>query len=217
MSSISSDAERVPERAFVVVVGVDLRDQDSSGYAFDQAMRMASRIDRSEAHVVYVVPDDVDDEHVHEFVGLLELYVSEKAAVLGMRGPRRGGIHVRRGDSADGISQLASDVGADMIVVGTKAPHLSSLWGSTARRVMTATSCPVFVAGPKPKPQPSHIITIEPPCPDCVERRFETQGRTWWCDRHSERHHLRHHHVYSYQAAFPFAQHDSEVMPTGTD
>lgn len=202
---------------FVVVVGVDLRDQNSSGYAFDQAMRMASRIAGSEVHVVYAV-DELDDEKAREAVQLLELYVSEKSSALGVHGPRRAGIHVRRGDGAGAIAQLAADVAADVIVVGTRGAHLSSFWaGSTAERVMAATACPVFVAGPRPPPQPSHVITIEPPCPDCVQKRSATKGIVWWCDRHSENHHLHRHHVYSYQADFPFAEHDSEVTATGTD
>jgi len=219
MSATSSSTPGTQERPFVIVVGVDLKDQDSSGYAFDQAMRMASRIGSSEAHVVYVVAKDVKNDALQGIVELLELYVAEKAAALEVRGPKLAGIHVRRGDAANGIGQLASDVRADMVVVGTRrAPHLSNLWlGSTAERVMASTSCPVFVAGPRPKPQPTHVITIEPPCPDCVQERFASHGRTWWCQRHSEHHHLRHHHVYSYQAEYPFAAHDSTVTSTGMD
>jgi nucleotide-binding universal stress UspA family protein len=205
------------DHPFVIVLGIDLRDQDSSGYAFDQAMRMASRIAGSEAHVVYAV-DEPNDQKLHETVELLELYVSEKSSALGIRGPRRAGIHVRRGDAAKAIVQLATDMAADLIVVGSRGNHISSLWlGSTAGRVMAQTSCPVFVAGPKPKPQPSQVITIEPPCPDCIQKRFETQGSRWWCERHSENHHLHRHHVYSYHMDFPFAEHDSEVTAIGTD
>lgn len=219
MSPTSNSAAGTQQRPFVIVIGLDLKDQDSSGYAFDQAMRMASRIASSEAHVVYVVAEDVKNDSLQGIVELLELYVAEKAAALGVRGPTRAGIHVRRGDPAKGIGQLASDVGADMVVVGArKGPHLSGVWlGSTAQRVMSATTCPVFVAGPRPKPQPSHVITIEPPCPDCVQERFASQGRVWWCQRHSEHHHLRQHHVYSYQAEYPFAAHDSTVTSTGMD
>jgi len=210
--------ESAMSRPFVVVVGVDLRDQDSSGYAFDQAVRIASRVGGSEAHVVYVV-DDRKDENVSELAHLLQLYISDKAAALGLRGPQRAASHIRRGDAAKGIAQLASDLGADMIVVGTRRmPQLGRAWvGSTAERIMAVTECPVFVAGPKPKPQPSHVITIEPPCPQCVTARFSTRGGTWWCDRHAQPHHLNRHHVYSYTSEYPFAAHDSAVTSTGTD
>lgn len=206
------------DRPFVMVIGLDLRDQDSSGYAFDQAMRIAARIERCETHVVYVMPEETTDEGLREGIKLTQLYVSDKAAALGVNAPRRAAIHVRCADPAHGIAQLASDVHADLIVVGTRPSHVSKLWvGSTAERVMASTPCPVFVAGPRPKPHPSHVITIEPPCPDCVQQRFVTQGRAWWCERHSQSHHLHRHHVYSYQVDFPFATHDSTVTSTGTD
>jgi nucleotide-binding universal stress UspA family protein len=213
-----SNQENAGDRPFVMVLALDLADQDSSGYAFDQAMRIASRIDRNDVHVLYVMAEDATPERVRESAELLQLYVAEKAAALAMRGPQRAGIHVRCGDSAKEIAQLSADIGADMIVVGAgKAAHLSGLWlGSTAERVMAVSPLPVFVAGPRPKPRPSHVIVIEPPCPDCVQQRLATQGRVWWCERHSENHHLRRHHIYSYQSDFPFAQHDSAILPTGT-
>lgn len=207
------------ERPFVLVLGLDLADQASSGFAFDEALRMASRIAGSQMHVVYVVAPETTAEAAHEAAGLLRLYVSEKAEAMSERGPQRAGIHVRQGDAAKEIAQLATDVGADVIVVGThKPPHLKNLFvGSTAERVMATATCSVFVAGPRPRPEPSHVIVIEPPCPDCVRERMATQGRAWWCARHSEHHHLRRHHVYSYHSELPFGEHDSEVTATGTD
>ncbi len=204
---------------FTVVVGLDLTDQESSGYAFDQALRIAARIPDSEMHCVYVVTDDTSAAKADEATALLRLYVSEKAHAIGVGGPGRAGIHVRRGDAAHEIAKLAADVGADMIVVGTrKAPHLRSLLlGTTAERVMASSKCPVFVAGPRPRTSGPEPIVIDPPCPDCVAQRFATSGREWWCERHSEHHRLRRHHVYSYQASFPFSTHDSEVAATGVD
>ena len=58
----------------------------------------------------------------------------------------------------------------------------------------------------------AHVIVIEPACPACVQARFETRGRSWWCARHSESHAvMRHHHLYSYDSGLPFAEHDYEV------
>jgi nucleotide-binding universal stress UspA family protein len=205
-------------RPFTLVLGLDLADQESSGYAFDQAMRIASRVVGSDLHVVYAVADDVSAEKAQEAVELLRLYVAEKASALAMGGPRRAGIHIRRGDSAREIGRLAEDIGADMIVVGTRRAHLASLWeASTAERTMAVTTCPVFVAGPRPQPHPSRSIVIEPPCPDCVQQRFATHGRTWWCARHSEPHHLRRHHIYSYQADLSFSAPDAAVTMKGTE
>jgi nucleotide-binding universal stress UspA family protein len=207
------------ERPFLLVLGLNLADQESSGYAFDQAIRIASRIPCGETHIVHVLDPQTTDEASAEAAGLLQLYVSEKLAALDVSAPRQVGLHVRRGDAAREIAQLAADLGADMIVVGSHKPiQLKSLFvGSTAERVMATATCPVFVAGPRPRPQPPHVIVIEGPCPDCVVQRAATAGRSWWCARHSENHHLRRHHIYSYRHDMPFAEHDSEVSPTGVD
>jgi nucleotide-binding universal stress UspA family protein len=202
---------------FTLVIGVDLADTNTSGFVLDQAARISARIPDSRIHVLYVVGADVPEEGARQGVGLLQLYVTEKAACLRELAQQAVGIHVRRGDAAHEIARLAGDVGADMIVVGAhKAPHLKNLFiGSTGERLMSIATCPVLVAGPRPQPHPAHVIVIDPPCADCIEARAVSQGRTWWCARHSEPHHLRRHHIYSYQSGLPFAEHDSEVTATG--
>jgi nucleotide-binding universal stress UspA family protein len=192
------------KRPFVLTLGLDLKDTESSGFAFDQAAHVASRIPQSQLQVVYVLPKDAKADVSREAAGLLKLYVSEKWAALGMPSAQIFGVHVRLGDPAREITQFAAEVAADIIVVGShKHPHLKAIFmGSTAEHVMAAAKCPVFVAGPKPTPVPSHVIVIDPPCPDCVKRRAETAGREWWCARHSEHH--AHGHVYSYQSELPF-------------
>jgi nucleotide-binding universal stress UspA family protein len=218
-SAMSNRPAATGKRPFVLVLGVNLADQESSGHAFDQAIRIASRIPCSEMHVVHVLQPETTDEKAQEAAGLLKLYISEKIATLDISGPQGTGLHVRRGDAAREIAQMGVDLSADMIVVGTRGPlHLKNLFvGSTAERVMATATCPVFVAGPRPRPQPSHVIVIDGPCPDCVQQRAATAGRTWWCARHSERHHLRRHHIYSYSTHLPFAEHDSEVSAIGSD
>jgi nucleotide-binding universal stress UspA family protein len=201
-------------KPFVLVVGLDLADTASGGFALDQAARIAMRIPGSQMHVVHVRADERSAKgNSNETAGLLRLYVQEKATELGGLARQSVGIHVRLGDSARELAQLATEVGADLIVVGThKAPHLKSLFvGSTAAHLMAAAHCPVVVAGPRPKAEPSQTIAIESPCPDCLQMRSSTVGRTWWCPRHAESHHLHDHHVYSYQEELPFAEHDSEV------
>ncbi len=218
LQTMSQDPNTAAARPFVLVLGLNLDDQDASGFALDQATRIGSRIPGSHLHIVHVAALETSPEASHETAGLLRLYVADKVNALGVGGPEKVGLHVRKGDPAREIAQLATDVGADLIVMGTHKPiHLKSLFvGSTAERVMATATCPVFVAGPKPRPEPSHVIVIEPACPDCLQRRAATDGRSWWCARHSENHHLRRHHVYSYQSELPFAEPDAEVDVSGS-
>jgi nucleotide-binding universal stress UspA family protein len=214
MSNVTPLSPRQSDRPFVLVVALDLADTASGGYALGQAMRIAGRVPGSQLHVLHVSIDDVKSDTL----GLLQHYVSGKATEVG--GPTQQtvavhvAVHVKSGDPAREIAQLATDLSADMIVVGThKAPHLKNLFvGSTAERLMAVATCPVMVAGPRPTPQPSHVIVIEAACADCVQARHDTRGASWWCARHSESHSvMRHHHLYSYESGLPFASHDYEV------
>jgi nucleotide-binding universal stress UspA family protein len=212
-----SDVTKSGDRAFVLVVPLDLADTASGGYALDQALRIARRIPDSRLHALHVTDKDVQDETL----GLLRHYVEEKARALGGCERQSAAVHVRKGDPAREIAQLAVDLDADLIVVGThEALQLKTLLvGSTARRVMANATCPVVVAGPRPPPQPPHVIFIDGPCPDCVQERVATRGRAWWCARHAEPHPVlhRHHHIYSYDSELPFGTHDSAVSATGVD
>ena len=212
-----SNSIATTDKAFVLVVGLDLADTETSGYALDQTARIAMRIAGSEMHLVHVLAQGATPDEVREAAGCLERYMTAKATQLGGLARQRVGVHVRSGDAGHEIAQLASEVNADLVVVGTHrhARVKQLLLGSTAEHVMTTATCPVFVAGPRPRAMPSHLIVIDPPCPDCVETRQATKGLAWWCARHSVNHHLRGRHHYSYQTELPFATHDSEVSATG--
>jgi nucleotide-binding universal stress UspA family protein len=211
-----STTDTSPGGAFVLVVALDLADTASGGYALDQALRIARRIPGSQMHVLHVSVLDPQ----RETLGMLRHYVEEKAIALGGCDRQFIAVHIRKGEPGREIAQLASDVEADLIVVGThKAPQLRKMFvGSTAERVMATAACPVVVAGPRPKPKQSEIIVIEGPCAACVQARLETRGSAWWCARHAEHHPvLRHHHLYSYHSELPFSEHDSEVSAKGVD
>ncbi len=202
-----------PQSPFVLTLGLDITDTASSGFAFDQAALIASRVVRSRMHVVYVLGAGAGADVSREADGLLNRYVSEKWAALGRETSQVFGVHVRRGDAAREIAQLAAEVSADLIIVGNhKVPHLKTIFmGSTAARVMAAATCPVLVAGPRPQPTPTHMIVIDPPCGACVERRAASNGRAWWCERHSQRPPVVGGQVYSCQTELPSGHHDIEV------
>jgi nucleotide-binding universal stress UspA family protein len=211
MSNVTSN-----DLPFVLVVALDLADTASGGYALDHALRIARRIPGSQLHALHVCTLDAKPQTL----GLLRHYVEEKATEIGGCEQQSVAVHVRKGDPGREIAQLAAEVGADLVVVGThKAVRLKKLFiGSTAERVMAHATCPVVVAGPRPQPHPRHVIVIDGPCPECVSTRVETRGTSWWCARHAEHHSVLHrHHLYSYHSELPFGEHDSEVSPTGAD
>jgi nucleotide-binding universal stress UspA family protein len=201
-----------PPSSFAIVVG--LKFSEGGTYAFDQAARLARHIPSASIHLVHVFESSLSKEESVAMTQHLELYATEKAASLGGFPGRMTGIHLRTGDPAKAIVQLASEVDAELIVLGSEK-HATKSWftAPTAEKVIFAAPCPVLVAGPKPLEAASTEPVIEPPCADCVATRRSTGGQHWWCARHSE--HARSIHTFSYQREFPFATHDSQLGPTG--
>jgi nucleotide-binding universal stress UspA family protein len=214
--STTEDTMNDHAHAFTLAVGNDFT--EASGFAFDQAARVARRIPGSAVHVVHVVEVGASAEAAKQLANQLRLYVEEKVMALGGLEQQAVGIHVRCGKPARELAQFCKDAGADLLIVGArKGPHLKQLvLGSVAERLLLASPCPVFVAGPTPATQDdAHEPAIEPACPDCLQTRRKTTGRDWWCTRHA-RHHA-HAHSYSFRRELPLRTHDSAVIPTGVD
>lgn len=108
--------------------------------------------------------------------------------------PQRHG-HVVAGHPVTRILQLATDLEADVLVIGTHDPskveHL--LFGSVASELARKAPCPVFVVRAKRHAHPD-VTEILPPCPDCLAARAASRGQRMWCERHSEHH--PHAHTY---------------------
>ena len=115
--------------------------------------------------------------------------------------------HLTVGEPGREILQLANDLEADMIVVGTHAKKAIErmLVGSVSVSVVKKAHCPVVVARPKDyaageernetREIAEKVPEIEPPCPKCVETQRATKGRELWCEAHAGRHaHARLHY-----------------------
>jgi hypothetical protein len=91
------------------------------------------------------------------------------------------------------IAQLASDLEADLVVVGTHGRRGASrlLLGSVAEGVVRLAPCAVLVVRPKAPPD-VEAPKIEPPCPRCLEARRASGGKELWCEQHQQRHGRRH-------------------------
>jgi nucleotide-binding universal stress UspA family protein len=180
----------------VVVVGIDYSEPAL------QALKRAVDFARHGAlHVVHVVdalppsPMLVTSVPTAESLEIarrdLRAWVDEQIALFA---ERDGSLHLSRvfthvatGAPGVAVAQLASDLEADLIVVGThgRRGFQRLLLGSVAESVLRLAQCPVFVE--RPKGGTSEVPVIEPACPVCVETRKASGGERLWCDQHSQR------------------------------
>jgi nucleotide-binding universal stress UspA family protein len=181
-------------RPRVVVAGVDF--SEASINALKEASLLVEGSKSSELHVVHVLPAALPPPVMAGGVGselLLVGTIEEATKALEVAlAPYRGGDarvigHVRVGRPDQEIAQVASDVGADLIVVGTAGKRgLERLMlGSVAESLVKHAHCGVLVHRPRAVPA---WELIEPPCRDCLAVRQVTGRATLWCERHSERH-----------------------------
>jgi nucleotide-binding universal stress UspA family protein len=116
--------------------------------------------------------------------------------------PGKLSTHVAAGSPWKQILQVAIDVQADVVVVGThgRAGVRRLVVGSVAETVVRKASCPVLVVREKDY----HALVppeIEPACPECVAEQQRSGGVHLWCSRHGERH-PRAHLYYEVPASF---------------
>jgi nucleotide-binding universal stress UspA family protein len=206
-------------KPYLILVGVDY--STPSEVALERALELAAATPNGEVHVVHVAlaSDDVsaselpgDDASHHTPDGPLVDTQAEKqlatyvAVSVGAFEKKRSGAatsavrvvsHLRAHAPAHQIAQLASDLEADLVVVGMHGRGGVSRFflGSVAESVARLAPCPVLVF--RPKGLPPEYPRIEPPCARCVDARFASRGDVFWCEQHRVRHGQRHvyHHA----------------------
>ena len=204
----STQASANPGKPYVIVVGVDR--SEMSELAIQEALSLAAAKPYAEMHLVNVVPaygpqatytlsNDTSDSElisVDEAQRRFGAYADQALRRFTERhaGKHLGRVitHLRFDAIADQIAQLAADLEADLIVVGTHGRRGLSrlLLGSSAEATVRLAPCPVMVVRPKALPEPAP--RIEPPCPRCIEARRVSAGVELWCEQHRERHGQRH-------------------------
>ena len=87
------------------------------------------------------------------------------------------------------VVQLATNLDADMVVIGTHDfTGLERFFlGSRAELITRAAPCPVLIVRRKAVHR-SEVPEILPPCPDCVNEQRASSGARLWCARHGEHH-----------------------------
>jgi nucleotide-binding universal stress UspA family protein len=189
---------------YTIVVGVDF--EPDGDRAFDAAVELAAARGGAEIHVVYVdtdlaprvTPLDAGitgyeaqlDKRTTTALDSLEQLCTARIDAMVERGInlQSEGItaHFRVGRPAEQLVQLAADLDADLIAVGTHGRKgvQRMLLGSVAATVLRIARCPVYVVRAKDHEELGEIPAIEPACPDCVIARKETAGAEYWCERH---------------------------------
>jgi nucleotide-binding universal stress UspA family protein len=144
-----------------IVVGVDLA--ETGDHALREALRLARYLPNSELHVTYVIwtepklndatrisqmadelPKRMEDLRAHLKTASAAPWVAESLTQDAV-------LHVRLGSPAQALVQVAVDVEADMIVVGThgRAGAEKLMLGSVAQELTRIAPVPVLVARPK--------------------------------------------------------------------
>jgi nucleotide-binding universal stress UspA family protein len=198
------------EKPYVIVVGTDY--SPASELALERAFELAAGRARAEVHVVNVVrlygaqalidvptdPSGFASVSVADARQQLGAYVEKRwdafAEQHGAAKPSgvRVVSHLRLEAQAEEIAQIAADLEADVVVVGTHGRRgiARLLLGSVAEAVVRLAPCPVLVV--RPKALPEQVPRIEPPCPACLEARRASGGAQYWCEQHREHHGQRH-------------------------
>ncbi|MDP3276152.1 MAG: universal stress protein [Deltaproteobacteria bacterium] len=199
-----------PSNDYAVVVGIDF---DVTGdHAFAEALRLAEDRTNTVVHAVYVLSANLGsrrqaviekrNEALENVPELLRTHVTNRFGTLANALGERLVLHVRVGTPAEAIHQLAIDVDAELIIVGTHGrTGLRKLaLGSVAQTLAQNAHCPVLVARPKDYSGDEKTAKPLPLCDDCATARTESNGEKLWCDWHA-RPHIRA-HVYGYQEFF---------------
>jgi universal stress protein A len=134
--------------------------------ALVQAVRIAAS-DQAELHVVHVIEKLVSPKIAGQDVFLNEEQTDAKIRAQAGRIAVEHGINttvhmpaVLTGHASARIAEIASDVGADLIVIGTRgrSPLGGLMLGSVNQRLLHESSCPVLAVPPgaavKPDPRP---------------------------------------------------------------
>lgn len=189
----------------VIVVGLDF--SELADRAFQQAYELASVSSTSEIHAISLLSAATLDPltgadavqtttavRIEEGATRLTKHVNALLSKLGA-GPTSGMrvySHFRVDVPWVGITRLAAEIEATMIVVGTHGRYGVARWllGSVAEGVMRHAACPVLVIPLEPKT--AELPKIEPACPLCIEAKKGSKGSELWCTQHRTRHGRRH-------------------------
>jgi nucleotide-binding universal stress UspA family protein len=163
-------------RRYRIVVGIDL--SEYSDIVLEHSLDQAARHDAPELHLLTVRERRKPSAEDVKQALWERVYPSLEAFNRHGR-DWRARLHVRRGKPDEQIAQLAGEVRADLIVIGTFGLHHGSSSKNLPNRVVQAAGCPTLVIG-----MPETIDSKQ--CPVCVAIREGSEGEQWFCEDHSD-------------------------------
>ena len=181
----------LPATPVSVLAAIDY--SDSSSLVVQHAVEAARQMKAEEIHFLHVRTAERGEADVEGPRAEFEEWLAARlGGPDGVPQSVKVVAHEARGNPADVIIETASDLLANLVVVGTHGRKglQRMVMGSVAEAVVRSAGCPVLVVRPQMHEQ--RVPRIEPPCPRCVETRVETEGRQLWCEQHSEKHGRRH-------------------------
>jgi len=193
MSSAPTETNR-----FVIVAAVDA--SEMAHEIVRVSASLARQVAGGELHLVYVVEDMPAPAvlvpiPVSLGVSSTEVVANARKHIEGLAAEARSqfagrmSTHVAEGSAWKQILQIAVDVQADLIVIGThgRGGVKRLVLGSVAECVVRKASCPVLVARKKGY----HAFVppeIEPACAECLAAQQRSGGAQLWCERHAQDH-----------------------------
>lgn len=210
-----------PLNGFVVVVGVDF---DATGdHALAEALRLADTRGDVHIHIVHVLSDHLGSRReaiiakraaeLDDVPKKLRDHIEKRFGPVLESAAKKVVMHVRLGRPADALFQLAVDLDAELIIVGTHGRRGLEKFalGSVAQKLLEVAHCPVLIARPKDYRGLAKTAKPEPLCDDCVQARADSNGTTLWCEWHG-RPHVRA-HVYGYEEQYFSSGHTTTLAP----
>ena len=169
---------------------------DTGENALRMAVDLARHRPRVELHVAHVIPESVFASYTTNVEDRARLFATHPMNLVDFAKPflvdtlGDVAVHVRVGDPAPVLLQLALDYDADVLVVGTHDQRgLERLvLDSVARALLEAGRYPIAIAMPPQFQGMTKTALSTPECADCVAVRKTSGGRELWCPRHAKLH-----------------------------
>jgi nucleotide-binding universal stress UspA family protein len=165
------------DRRHRIVVALDR--SAYAGVVLQQALDAATAHAACDLHVLAVQEANAPLDELKTWLAAL---VAEKIDHLrGASWDWRVRLHVRRGRPVEEIGALASEVGADLIIIGRFGTHRPfRRLGTVAEQVLAAAPCPTLVVQ-----LVDQGVAHAPACPACLAVRRDSDGERWFCAAHS--------------------------------